>query len=108
MQPVELVQASPVAAKQAVATHQAQGHGHITPSLPGHHHAQCLGHALGQQTEKLTRQVRRTAAHRIGVGIAAVDEIPLRLVQFSPTVPAEFNTVPGHLFAFLAHLLALA
>ncbi|MNH11620.1 hypothetical protein D3C79_711380 [compost metagenome] len=108
MQPVEFVQAPPVAAKQAVAPHQAQGHGHITATLPRHHHAQGLGHALGQQAEELACQVGRTAAHRVGIGVAAVDEIPLRLIQFTPTVPAEFNTVPGHLFTLLAHLLALA
>ncbi|MNP47336.1 hypothetical protein D3C76_1413860 [compost metagenome] len=39
MQPVEFIQATPVTTEQAVATHQAQGHGHITPALARHHHA---------------------------------------------------------------------
>jgi hypothetical protein len=108
MQPVEFIQAPPVAAKQAVAPHQAQGHRHITPTLAGHDHTQRLGHAFGQQAEKLAGQVRRASAHRIGVGITQKDEVPLCLVQFITAVPPEFDALPCHLLTLLAHLLALA
>ena len=108
MQPVELIQAAPVAAKQAVTAHQAQGHGHISPTLAGHHHAHSLGHAFGQQAEKLAGQVRRPTAYRIGVGVTQEDEVPLCFIQFVAPIPAKVDALPRHLLAFLAHLLALA
>ncbi|MNG15853.1 hypothetical protein D3C84_997090 [compost metagenome] len=108
MQPVELIQASPVAAIQAVAPHQAQGHGHISTTLAGHHHAHRRRHALGQQAEERAGQIRCPTTYCIGVGVAGKNEIPLRLAQFITTVPAKFDALPRHLLTFFAHLLALA
>ncbi|MCY1438768.1 hypothetical protein D9M71_549810 [compost metagenome] len=47
-------------------------------------------------------------AHRVGIGVAGIDEIPLRLTQLPPLQPFELEALPGHLFALLAHLFALA
>ncbi|VVP08528.1 hypothetical protein PS732_03247 [Pseudomonas fluorescens] len=46
--------------------------------------------------------------HRVGIGVAGVDEIPLRFVQRSSLQPFKLEALPGHLLAFLAHLFALA
>jgi len=108
MQPVELIEAAPIATEQAVAPDQAQGHRHITPTLARHHHPHRLRHALGQQAEELAGQVRRAPAHCIGVGVTKEDKIPLRLVQLVAAIPAKIDALPRHLLTFLAHLLALA
>ncbi|MNO94562.1 hypothetical protein D3C76_861820 [compost metagenome] len=47
-------------------------------------------------------------AHRVRIGVAGIDEIPLRLAQFPPLQPFEFEALAGHLLALLAHLFALA
>ena len=65
-------------------------------------------HAFGQQTEKLPRQIRRLPTHCVGIGVAGIDKIPLRLIQLPTFKPFEINALPRHLLAFLAHLLALA
>ena len=108
MQAVEFGQAAPVASIEAVATDQAEGHGHRPAALARQHHADRARHALGQQAEEVPGQVGRLAAHLVGIGVAEVDEVPLRLAEPGAFAPVELDALPGHLLALLADLLALA
>src|SRR5690606_30685337 len=108
MQPVEFGQASPIAPIKPLRVDQAEGHGHRATALLGQHHANRFGHTLGQQTEETTRQIGRALTHVIGIGIAGINEIPLRLIELMPLAPVELDALGNHLLAFLAHLLALA
>ncbi|MNP41427.1 hypothetical protein D3C76_1351300 [compost metagenome] len=108
MQAVVFGQAAPVTPIETIITHQTERHGHRAARLPGQHHPDRLGHALGQQAEELPRQVRRLTAHGIGIGIAGIHEIPLDFAQLLARVPVKFDAMASHLFTFLAHLLALA
>ena len=108
MQSVEFGEATPVAAIEPLRVDQAEGHGHRTPALPGQHHANGLGHALGEQAEEAAREIRRPPAHMVGIGVAGVDEIPLCLAELMPFAPLELDALPRHLLTLLAQLLALA
>ena len=108
MQAVEFRQAAPVAAIEAVATEQAEGHGHRARALFGQDYAYGCGHALSQQAEKCAGQVGRLPTHRVGVGVAGVNKIPLGFAQLMALQPLELDTLPCHLFALFAHLFALA
>ncbi len=72
------------------------------------YHTDRLGHALGQQAEERTRQIRCLPANVVGVGVTVVDEVPLRLAQFMASPPVERDPLRRHLLTLLAHLLALA
>ena len=58
--------------------------------------------------KNVPRQVGPLPTHCVGIGVAGVDEIPQRLGQFPAFEPFKIDTLPRHLLAFLAHLLALA
>ena len=108
VQAVELRQATPVAPVERIAVQQRERHRHRPSGPARQHHADRLWHALGQQTEEGTGQVRPLSTHVVGVGVAGVDEIPFRLAQLVAFTPVEVDALPRHLLALLAHLLALA
>src|SRR5690606_9786336 len=108
MQPVELGEAAPVTTVEGIAIDQTECHRQWPPVLPGEHHAEHFRHAFGQQTEEIPFQVGRLAAHMVGVGVAVVDEIPVRLAQLMAATPVEVDALPRNLLPLLAHLLAFA
>ena len=108
MQPVELGQAAPIAAIQFLPVDQAEGHRHRRRAPLRQHQPDRLRHALGQQAEEGSRQVRRLSAYMVGIGVAAVDEIPLGFADLTAFAPLERDAQPRHLLALLAQLLALA
>ncbi|MNE33354.1 hypothetical protein D3C80_1270200 [compost metagenome] len=108
MQTVVFGQAPPVPPIKTVIAHQAEGHGHWAPPLPGQHDPDRLGHAFGQQAEERPCQVRRLSAHGVGIGIAGVHEIPFGFTELLARIPIELDAMASHLLTLLAHLFALA
>lgn len=106
MQPVELGEASPVTSVKRIAADQAERHRHVTAILLRDDQTDRLWHPLRQQAEKIAGQIRRLTAHRLGIAVAAVDKIPLRLGHFGPFEPDKFDALRRDLFALFAKLLS--
>jgi hypothetical protein len=66
------------------------------------------GQVLRHAGEEVTAQIRWVAMLMVGLGIAAVEEVPVGRADLPPRQHLELHTGLGHALAFLADFLRLA